>query len=234
PELETEPALESVPESELETEPALESMPEPELEPESALESVPELETVLEPEPEPKPEPEPEPEPEPLPRPQPSFEPLMWLNVLARSQDAVREARIDNVEVVLMEDQSVKVSVQGPMFFELGKATLQSEVLEFLDRLALVIEQTPFAVQVIGHTDDVPMRNTELFPSNWELSAARAARVARYLIDSAGLDPRRFTVIGRGEMEPAVPNTSDANRALNRRVEIIITRDEVEPKETAQ
>lgn len=157
----------------------------------------------------------------------------MWLNVFARSQDAIREARIDNVEVVLMEDQSVKVSVQGPMFFELGEATLQSEVLEFLDRLAAVIEQTPFAVQVIGHTDDNPM-DTEQFPSNWELSAARAARVARYLIDSAGIDPRRFTVIGRGEIEPAVPNTTAANRALNRRVEIIITRDEVEPKETAE
>lgn len=152
----------------------------------------------------------------------------MRVNVFERSQDAVREARIDNVEIVLLNDQSVKVSVQGPMFFELGEATLRSEVREFLDRLARVIGQTSFTVRVVGHTDDYPV-DTEAFPSNWELSTARAARVARYLINSAGIDPRRFTVMGRGEFDPAVPNTNDANRALNRRVEIIITREEVEP-----
>ncbi|WP_201218640.1 OmpA/MotB family protein [Halochromatium roseum] len=172
----------------------------------------------------------PTPSPKPTPTRVPSFEPLMRVNVFQRSQDAVRDARIDNVEIVLMSDQSVKVSVQGPMLFELGEATLRTEVREFLDRLARVIGQTSFAVQVIGHTDDYPV-DTEVFPSNWELSAARAARVARYLIDSAGIDPRRFTVMGRGEFEPAVGNTSDANRALNRRVEIIITRTEIEPLE---
>jgi outer membrane protein OmpA-like peptidoglycan-associated protein len=168
------------------------------------------------------------PDPTPTRLPVPSFEPLMRVNVFERSQEAVRDARIDNVEIVLLSDQSVKVSVQGPMFFELGEARLRPEVREFLDRLARVIGQTSFAVQVIGHTDDYPVV-TEAFPSNWELSAARAARVARYLINSAGIDPRRFTVMGRGEHEPAVANTNDANRALNRRVEIIITRDEIEP-----
>jgi len=157
----------------------------------------------------------------------PSFEPLMRINVFERSQDAVRETRIDNVEIVLLEDESVKVSVQGPMFFELGEAVLRPQVQEFLDRLAGVIDQTPYAIQVIGHTDDHPV-DTEVFPSNWELSTARAARVARYLIDSAEVDPRRFTVMGRGEYDPAVANSNDANRALNRRVEIIITRDTVE------
>ncbi|MCF8003987.1 MAG: OmpA family protein [Chromatiaceae bacterium] len=175
----------------------------------------------------------PTPTPKPTPTRVPSFEPLMRVNVFQRSQDAVRDARIDNVEIVLMSDQSVKVSVQGPMFFELGEATLRPEVRAFLDRLARVIGQTSFAVQVVGHTDDHPV-DTEVFPSNWELSAARAARVARYLIDSAGIDPRRFTVMGRGEFEPAVVNTNDVNRALNRRVEIIITRNEIKPRESSE
>jgi chemotaxis protein MotB len=174
----------------------------------------------------------PQPVPEEVPTAAPSFEPLMRVNVFERSQDAVRETRVENVEIVLMNDRSVKVSVQGPMFFGLGEATLSPEVREFLDRLARVIGQTLFAVRVVGHTDDYPVE-TEAYPSNWELSAARAARVARYLIDSGGLDPRRFTVLGRGEYEPAVPNRDDANRALNRRVEIIITRDEVEPLDQA-
>lgn len=169
---------------------------------------------------------------EPL-MPYPSFEPLLRIDVLERSRDAVRDAKVDNVEIALMNDDSVKVSVQGPMFFELGQADLRSEVRSFLDRLARVIAQTPYRVDVIGHTDDYAVDTAE-FPSNWELSAARAARVARYLIDSAEIDPRRFTVMGRGEFEPAVANTSDANRSLNRRVEIIITRNELEPTELSQ
>lgn len=199
-------------------------------EPKPTADLPPTLESAPEPQPEPEPAPGPEPDPEPAPVPLavPSFEPLLRVNVFERSQDAVREARVENVEIVLLSDQSVKVSVQGPMFFELGEAALRPEVRTFLDRLARVIGQTAFAVRVIGHTDDYPV-DTEAFPSNWELSAARAARVARYLIDSADIDPRRFTVVGRGEHEPAVPNINDANRALNRRVEIIITRDEVEP-----
>ncbi|NEX15656.1 MAG: hypothetical protein C1943_03195 [Halochromatium sp.] len=159
---------------------------------------------------------------------QPSLGALIEVDVLERSREALREAQIDHVEIIRMSDESVKVSVKGPMFFELGEATLRSDVRKFLDRLARVIQQTSFAVQVIGHTDDYPV-DSEQFPTNWELSAARAARVARYLIDSAGIDPRRFTVMGRGEFQPAVENNSDANRSLNRRVEIIVTRQVVEP-----
>jgi chemotaxis protein MotB len=80
---------------------------------------------------------------------------------------------------------------------------------------------------VVGHTDDQPI-NTGRFPSNWELSLVRGSRVARYLIEAAGLDPTRFIIMGRGQYAPAVPNEDASNRALNRRVEIIITRD-IEP-----
>jgi chemotaxis protein MotB len=132
--------------------------------------------------------------------------------------------QLQNIDVALLEDLSVKVSVQGPMFFDRGKAELLPEVTQFLDRLALVIRQTPYRVHVVGHTDDNPIR-TEEFPSNWELSLIRASRVARHLIRSAELDPARFVVMGRGQYDPAFPNKDDANRALNRRVEIVITRE---------
>lgn len=150
--------------------------------------------------------------------------PRLQVNVFERSRQLVEESRIDHVEIALLGDQSVKVSVQGPMFFELGRARLRPEVMRFLDRLGEVIRQTPYAVEIIGHTDDHPV-DTRVFPSNWELSAARAARVARYLIDRAGVEPQRLTIMGRGEFEPSVPNDSDSHRARNRRVEIIITRD---------
>jgi len=155
---------------------------------------------------------------------QPSFEPLMQMNVLDRSRDAVRETQFKNIDIALLDDQSVKVSVQGPMFFDQGKADLLPEMTGFLDRLARVIAQTPYEIHVIGHTDDNPIR-TELFPSNWELSLVRGSRVARHLIEAAALEPSRFVVMGRGQYAPAHPNEDEAKRALNRRVEIIITRE---------
>ncbi len=155
---------------------------------------------------------------------QPSFEPLMRINVFDRSQEAIRETQLQNVDIALLDDQSVKVSVQGPMFFERGKVDLLPKVAEFLDRLAIVIQQTPYQIHIIGHTDDNPIR-TAVFPSNWELSVVRASRVARYLIRSGSIDPARFIVMGRGQFDPAYPNEDEEFRALNRRVEIIITRD---------
>ncbi len=162
--------------------------------------------------------------PVPVPTPDKSVEPLTQINVLARSREAVRESNLQNVEIALLEDQSVKVSVQGPMFFAQGKADLRPEVTQFLDRLSQIIRQTPYDIHIVGHTDDRAIK-TSVFPSNWELSLVRASRVARYLIDTGGIDPARFMVIGRGEFAPVSANTDEEARALNRRVEIIFTRD---------
>lgn len=164
------------------------------------------------------------PAPAPSPPADKTIEPLTQIDVLARSHDAVRESNLDNVEVALLDDQSVKVSVQGPLFFAPGQADLRPDVTHFLDRLAQIIKQTPYDIHVVGHTDDRAI-NTGRFPSNWELSVLRASRVARYLIGAGGIDPSRFMVIGRGKFEPVSANTDAQSRALNRRVEIIITRD---------
>ncbi|MDA0822631.1 MAG: flagellar motor protein MotB [Proteobacteria bacterium] len=158
------------------------------------------------------------------PQPPPSFESLIQLNVFDRSKDAVLETQLQNIDIALLDDQSVKVSVQGPMFFERGRSELLPEMTQFLDRLGKVIRQTPYQIHVIGHTDDNPIRTQE-FPSNWELSVVRASRVARHLIASAKIDPARFVVSGRGQYEPAYSNDNESQRAQNRRVEIIITRE---------
>ncbi|MBI4693386.1 MAG: flagellar motor protein MotB [Gammaproteobacteria bacterium] len=149
--------------------------------------------------------------------------PPLHIDVYGRSQDAVREAALKDVDIRVLADQSVKVSVQGPMLFDLGKADLKNDMRQFLDRLAGIIADTPYVVHIVGHTDDHPI-NTQQYPSNWELSLVRASRVARYLIDAGHIDPARFVVIGRGQYAPTVPNADDQGRALNRRVEIIITR----------
>jgi len=186
--------------------------------PEPVVQSVPQIET--------------EQVPDPVGSSPPTFEPLMRINVFERSQQAVREAQIENVEIAILEDQSVKVSVQGPMFFELGKADLRKDMRQFLANLARIIMQTPYQVNVVGHTDDYPISTTD-FPSNWELSVIRAARVVRYLIDQGGVEPGRFTVMGRSEFDPLLPNADDQARAQNRRVEIIITREISDPVDGA-
>jgi chemotaxis protein MotB len=154
---------------------------------------------------------------------EPDFNFVSPRKIYQSSKMVVKEADLDNVEVVLQDDQSVKVSVLGPMLFDLGKAELRPETRTFLNAMAEVIKQNSYEIQVVGHTDDYPV-STELFPSNWELSAVRATKVARYLIEHGNLQPGRFTVVVHSKFRPRLPNTSNDNKALNRRVEIIITR----------
>ncbi|MEJ2661760.1 MAG: OmpA family protein, partial [Desulfobacteraceae bacterium] len=75
-------------------------------------------------------------------------------------------------------------------------------------------------VDIQGHTDDQPIR-THAFPSNWELSTARAVNVLRFMTAEAGVSPRRLSAVGLSKYHPLVPNDSKKNRARNRRVEII-------------
>ena len=151
--------------------------------------------------------------------------PMSAEEILRESEKLIAEANLDNIDVVLTDRQAIKVSVRGPMLFDLGKADLRSEVQEFLIELAAIIAKNNYQVQVVGHTDNFPISTPE-FPTNWELSSARAARVARYLIREGRLEPGRFTVIGQSLYRPVAPNTSPANKRQNRRVEIIITRNE--------
>ena len=103
--------------------------------------------------------------------------------------------------------------------FSSGSAVLSLEAVQILDSIADYILQSTRPVDVIGHTDNVPIA-TALFPSNWELSAARAGSAVRYLTEK-GVDPDRLRAIGRANTRPLEPNTSEAKRSLNRRVEFI-------------
>jgi chemotaxis protein MotB len=145
-------------------------------------------------------------------------------DVFEQGRAAIDRNALEDVQVSLLGDRSVLFSLPGPLLFDLGKADLRPETIPVLDDVAGVIRRTPYEIHVIGHTDPFPI-STPQFPTNWELSAARASRVARHLINSGDLDPARFTVIGYAMYRPAVPNTSLDNKARNRRVEIVITRD---------
>lgn len=108
------------------------------------------------------------------------------------------------------------------VLFDIGDYHLKPEGKEILDKIApLLKKDAGKKIAVEGYTDDLSVRTGKL-PSNWELSALRATSVVRYLVSEKGLDPARFSAAGYGEYQPLVPNISEANRRLNRRVDIVI------------
>jgi chemotaxis protein MotB len=117
-------------------------------------------------------------------------------------------------------DEKQPVFVLGERItFNVGDATLLAGSQSALKRIAdWIAPQLQYRIIVSGHTDDIAIR-TPRFPSNWELSAARAASVAKFLA-SHGVAPQRLVIQGKSEFHPLVANTSDENRRVNRRVEI--------------
>lgn len=123
--------------------------------------------------------------------------------------------------LVLSNDQMVKIQIPANVLFESGQAEMKKGADEVLTALVPVIGTIDNYVRVDGHTDDLPTRTT-VFPSNWELSTARACSVVRFFVDKMGLDPERFSAQGYADNRPKVDNTSPENRETNRRVEIIV------------
>ena len=150
--------------------------------------------------------------------------------ILELSEKAAKETNINDVDIVLQDDNTVKISLRGPLLFDLGSAELREETVGFLHQVALVLAKTNNEVHVVGHTDNFPI-HSDLFPTNWELSTARASRVARHLIEQGPLDPGRFTVMGYSLYRPVEPNIGPESKQRNRRVEIIITRKVYIPQE---
>ena len=110
---------------------------------------------------------------------------------------------------------------QDSVFFERGKAELRSEAREMLDRVASVIAKLPHPIEAEGHTDTLPIKSAQ-FPSNWELSVARATAVVRYFVEVHGISPLRFAARGLGEHKPLFPNHPTLGEARNRRVELTV------------
>jgi chemotaxis protein MotB len=105
--------------------------------------------------------------------------------------------------------------------YDSGSADIKPETERILDEVYRQLKTRQNEVRVEGNTDNVPIANAQ-FPSNWELSAARATGVARYFVEHDGLAARRISALGYGEYRPRVPNDTDAHRAANRRVDVVI------------
>jgi outer membrane protein OmpA-like peptidoglycan-associated protein len=138
--------------------------------------------------------------------------------------DLSRQTLSSASSVELVPDKAVRIILRSDLLFDLGKANIKEDAKASLREVAQVLRQTEYMVNVVGHTDDLPI-NTEEFPSNWELSTARACQVARFLMKDMNIPEEKFYVTGHAFYQAVKPNTDDMNRAANRRVEIIITKE---------
>ena len=122
------------------------------------------------------------------------------------------------------------VDILDRVLFDSGESRLKPEGEAILGRVAQVLSRFPGrALQVVGHTDNVPIRNRtpEGFTDNWALSAGRAVSAVRFLVDKSGVDPRRLTAVGCGEFQPIAPNGAPEGRARNRRIAIVVLPEEL-------
>jgi chemotaxis protein MotB len=143
------------------------------------------------------------------------------LSILGRRiQEALSELVRQQLVTVRRGRTFLEVEIQSDILFASGVAVPSPVALATVRKLGQVLRGEPNAVRVEGYTDDVPIR-TAAFPSNWELSTARAASVVHALADE-GVDPGRLAVVGYGEHQPVADNTTVEGRNANRRVLLVI------------
>ena len=140
--------------------------------------------------------------------------------IAARLQDALAPLIQARLITVKREQLWLEVEINSDILFDTGSAALGASARDTLTRLATVLRDTPNPVRVEGYTDDKPI-NTLQFPSNWELSAARAASVV-HLFASERIVPTRLAMVGYGEYRPKADNATEQGRNRNRRVVLIV------------
>ncbi len=145
-------------------------------------------------------------------------------------EDEMRAA-LQSKDITISQLQGkLTVNILDHVMFDSGEAAVKAEGQEILRRLAAVLTaHTNRAIHVIGHTDNVPIRASarSRFPSNWELSTARATAAVRFLHEQAGVNPKQLGALGYGEFHPAADNATPEGRAKNRRIAVVILPEEL-------
>lgn len=123
--------------------------------------------------------------------------------------------------------RGISIKLNDQFLFDLGKADLRSESIPVLQKLSSLFPSLHTKISIEGHTDDLPLATGSLYRDNWGLSQARSLSVLRYFIYTAQLDDRNFISSGYADTVPVAPNDSPENRQKNRRVEIVVLRNEL-------
>jgi chemotaxis protein MotB len=153
----------------------------------------------------------------------------------SKIKEQVQTSNLGESVSTQVTDRGLVIHIMEGALFEEAKADLTVSAMAVLRTVAEQVKSIPNQVRVEGHTDPRPI-STPKFPSNWELSTARATSVLRFLVDSTGVAPDRISALGFGEFRPIAPNDTPENMAQNRRVDIVILARELglsEPEGTA-
>jgi chemotaxis protein MotB len=137
-------------------------------------------------------------------------------------KDEMRSA-LESRDVTISELQgNLTLNILDRILFDSGQAVIKPEGEEVLRQIGGVLDQVPNRqIHVMGHTDNIPI-HTPVYPSNWELSAARALAAVRFLVDGGGVDPKRIAAVAHGEFQPIASNATPEGRARNRRITIVV------------
>jgi chemotaxis protein MotB len=143
------------------------------------------------------------------------------------------KAEIEKGQITITQLKGkLKVNMLDEILFDSGKTTIKPEGVEVLERVGEILRNVKErAINVEGHTDNVPIgpELAKKYPTNWELSAARATNVARYLQEKIGIDPTLLSATGYGEHHPVDSNETEEGKARNRRIEIVLVPTEITP-----
>ncbi|HAG95573.1 MAG: flagellar motor protein MotD [Pseudomonadales bacterium] len=135
------------------------------------------------------------------------------------------QQQIDSNEVEIRgNDEWIEVNIKASVLYPSGSATLSDPAKSVLSTVSDILRDKPNPIHVEGYTDNVPIE-TRQFPSNWELSAARAASVVRYF-EQRGINPAQLAAVGYGEHHPVADNDNEEGRSRNRRIALVISKSE--------
>ncbi|MDH5173936.1 MAG: OmpA family protein [Elusimicrobiota bacterium] len=138
----------------------------------------------------------------------------------------VTENRLGNYIGLKIDEKGLVISLREKLMFDSGRAEIYQEAKYILKDITKEIGDVPNNTRIEGHTDNVPI-GAELkskFPTNWELSTARATNVTRYLLETLNFPPKRISSAGYGEYQPVLDNDTEEHKAMNRRVDIVVQR----------
>lgn len=123
--------------------------------------------------------------------------------------------------MITYDERGVTVHLLEKLMFDPGKAQIRPEAIATLDTLGFLLSSIPNRIRIEGNTDNTPI-HTARYPSNWQLSVARALNVGYYLMKHYPIQPEKVAIVGYGQYHPLVPNDTPAHKAENRRVDIVI------------
>lgn len=146
---------------------------------------------------------------------------LQEQSMYAKVEEFIEKNKLDATIDIAEDQKGIILQLSDDILFESGKAELIAGSNEILDKVNELISTMDNSIVIEGHTDNVPISNS-IYKDNWDLSTARATNVLRYFTIQKKQNPTRFSSSGYGEYKPKVENTTEENRALNRRVNILI------------